>query len=154
MENAVISTWEIWHVRPRCASFSVTPPLGLCAYSFYSLRKTITFLTRALSSWVKLIVEAGSPVQISYIQDMLSEPSIQPQSQMSFGDTSVDATGHAILPAGRTQAKQHIETKPRFAEFMCTRYEVWAGLSAWFSLMLMCEVGDSIFDPCYEGRDP
>lgn len=117
------------HLRDTACPSKVQSSCRLCVHmliGFCSLKRIIILLTRVLSLYVML----HTCLSLHFIegryalQDMLSEPSIQPQSQMSLGNTSVDTNGYAILPTGLTQAKQQIETKPRFAEFMCTRYEV------------------------------
>lgn len=59
-------------------------------------------------------------------QELMSETSIQLQSQISLGagNMSIDSAGIPIRAAGLTQAQTHARTKPRFFEFACSYVEV------------------------------
>lgn len=57
---------------------------------------------------------------------MVSENSIQINSQQNQHDVSLDSAGNSILAQGLSQARQYAKKKPRFVEFACSHTEVSA----------------------------
>ena len=57
---------------------------------------------------------------------MVSETSIQINSQRHQHDVSLDSAGNSIVAQGLSQARQYAKKKPRFVEFSCSHIEVSA----------------------------
>ncbi|CCM03069.1 uncharacterized protein FIBRA_05189 [Fibroporia radiculosa] len=75
----------------------------------------------------KIRTENERPLDSSIILEMMSEYSSQLRSQptMALYNDSVDSAGNTIIARGLSQARKHVSSKPRFAEFACSYVEVY-----------------------------
>jgi hypothetical protein len=83
----------------------------------------------------------------------MSEEGSQLISQVgaSTGE-SADSTKYTIRPQGLTQAQRHAQSKPRFAEFMCSHVEVNFALRNLVIQLFITTLGFPICATRLEGR--